>query len=61
MDELTNKPIAELTTDELARAYVDRLLVDGVKAIEAGETISADTSFFESLRQHVRMTAAQSS
>jgi len=60
MKGLAEKPVAALTTDELARAYVDRLLMEGVKAVESGETATADSSFFESLRQHVHMTAAQS-
>lgn len=57
MNELTTKPVAELTTDELARAYVDRLLTDGVEAVDTGKSVDADADFFASLRQHVRMIA----
>jgi len=49
------KPVAELTTDELGRAYVDRLLTDGVDAVDAGQAVQTDADFFANLRQHVRM------
>ena len=42
MNELTKKPVADLTTDELGRAYVDRLLEEGVAAVETGKTVAAD-------------------
>ena len=59
MKEMIQKPVADLTTDELGRAYVDRLLSEGVAAADAGQTVEADRTFFDSLRQHVRMIAAQ--
>jgi len=58
MNKLTEKPVAELTTDELGRAYVDRLLTDGVDAVDAGQSVQADVDFFANLRQHVRMVAS---
>lgn len=61
MNEITKKPVAELTTDELGQAYVDRLLADGVNAAETGNTVIADQDFFDNLRQHVQMIAAQTS
>ena len=59
MKALTEKPVAELTTDELGHAYADRLLTEGVEALDAGASVEANHDFFDGLRQHVRMIAAQ--
>jgi|GEM_PF-2168641 hypothetical protein len=59
MDNLLEKSVTELTTKELGRAYVDRLLADGVEALDGGQTITADVAFFDTLREHVSLTVTQ--
>lgn len=60
MNYPTQKPVTDLTTDELASAYLDRLLEEGAHALDTGRSVEATPAFFESLRQHVHKVAAGS-